>query len=234
MFGMCILTNARAATCDAGQYMNNGECTNCISSYYCPGDDLSYECPETNLTKSDVLNLIPNISDYNMLKKTSTYASVGPTSIMACGLRVRQAQDDTCADRYIVLGYSMESSDYTVVNYNGLCSAAQTGYYVSNLNKPGTTNYKNVNPCTNAPTNAHYTGAGTPDVGDCPWECDDGFGHTSDDRCLPLCRIGDTAMNGINIYAEKHTKYAMAVPRNGATCWISAKRGDGGKLFPVN
>ncbi|MBR1380353.1 MAG: hypothetical protein IJ560_02080 [Alphaproteobacteria bacterium] len=85
-----------------------------------------------------------------------------------------------------------------------------------------------------APANAHYTGAGTPDVGNCPWECDAGFGHTSDDRCLPLCRIGETAMNGINIYAEKHTKYAMAVPRGGATCWISATRDNGGKLVPVN
>ena len=88
------------------------------------------------------------------------------------------------------------------------------------------------------PPNSHY--ANMPGVSgtaltprDC-WECDAGYGHTSDGRCLPLCRIGETAMNGINIYAEKHTKYAMAVPRNGATCWISAVKMQGGKLVPTN
>ncbi|MBR1380729.1 MAG: hypothetical protein IJ560_04055, partial [Alphaproteobacteria bacterium] len=41
-------------------------------------------------------------------------------------------------------------------------------------------------PCTNAPANAHYTAANTTDgTPNCEWECDAGFGHTSDDRCLP-------------------------------------------------
>ncbi|MBR1380305.1 MAG: hypothetical protein IJ560_01820 [Alphaproteobacteria bacterium] len=240
MFGMCILTNAHAATCDAGQYMNNGECTNCISKHYCPGDDLSYKCPETNLTKSDILNLMPNISDYGYISYSTTAHRATPTSITNCSIHLINASNDACASIYIVLDYSIDSSDYTKVTSVMSCSAAQIGYYLQNHYSG--TGYRNVAPCTNAPANAHYTGPGTPDspdgtiknANDCPWECDDGFGHTSDDRCLPLCRIGDTAMNGINIYAEKHTKYAMAVPRAGGVCWISATRGQGGKLIPTN
>ncbi|MBR1380364.1 MAG: hypothetical protein IJ560_02140 [Alphaproteobacteria bacterium] len=229
----CIGGTARAATCDAGQYMNNGECTQCISPYYCPGDDLSYECPGTNLTKSDVLNLIPNISDYGDISYSTTAHTVTPTSITNCSMRPVNASNDACANIYTVLDYSIDSSDYTKASGTTLCHAAQIGYYLQN-HYTGT-GYRNVAPCTNEiPANSHYSGPGTPDVGDCPWECDDGFGHTSDDRCLPLCRIGDTAMNGINIYAEKHTKYAMAVPRNGATCWINATRDNGGKLQMVN
>ncbi|MBR1380747.1 MAG: hypothetical protein IJ560_04145, partial [Alphaproteobacteria bacterium] len=139
------------------------------------------------------------------------------------------------------IAYNTTSQEYPV-----RCThyfVAGPGYYLSSyLETSSHVWYNGVKPCTNAPVNAHYTGPGTPDspdgttkdANDCPWECDAGYGHTSDDRCLPLCRIGDTAMNGINIYAEKHTKYAMAVPRAGGVCWISAKRGQGGKLVPVN
>ncbi|MBR1380746.1 MAG: hypothetical protein IJ560_04140 [Alphaproteobacteria bacterium] len=124
---------------------------------------------------------------------------------------------------------------YQIINANGYAyerAACSIGTYTATDTAAAESDCM---PCTNAPANAHYTAANTTDgTPNCEWECDDGFGHTSDDRCLPLCRIGDTAMNGINIYAEKHTKYAMAVPRAGATCWINATRDNGGKLVPVN
>ncbi|MBR1380507.1 MAG: hypothetical protein IJ560_02875 [Alphaproteobacteria bacterium] len=239
---------ARAANCPANFYLNTeNECTYCENAYYCPGDDIRYECPEDKyigkydqfLDDTFIEELRPGVSSWGTGFTYDGSSQAARSKITNCWRHTF----------FVFKNYSCLSEvayDTTKQEYPVRCVyyyEAGTGYYLSPYRS---TTYKvwynGVKPCTNAPANAHYTGPGTPDsvdgtikdANDCPWECDDGFGHTSDDRCLPLCRIGETAMNGINIYAEKHTKYAMAVPRGGATCWISAKRGQGGKLVPVN
>ena len=248
VFGMCILTNAHAANCPANFYLNSeNECTYCGDKSYCPGDDVQYQCPDDKW-----------VGKYEQFFD-DTFISSGNSVISAWGsfftyngeqYRIRSNINDCHRNVYLYtknysclsqIAYNTTSQEYPV-----RCThyfVAGPGYYLSSyLETSSHVWYNGVKPCTNAPVNAHYTGPGTPDspdgttkdANDCPWECDAGYGHTSDDRCLPLCRIGDTAMNGINIYAEKHTKYAMAVPRAGGVCWISAKRGQGGKLVPVN
>ena len=245
---MCILTNATAATCDAGYYLNAaGECVDCntglaeCAGVYCPGDDTQHECPIVTPEQKEIYE--------NRFGDGAVITTQLPKKAWNCHLQKTEVYNCNVSlyvtDRYGNL-YLNESGYYRstgLYGVNKLYYQAGTGYYLSPYR--GTTYkvwYNGVKPCTNAPANAHYTGPGTPDsvdgtikdANDCPWECDAGFGHTSDDRCLPLCRIGETAMNGINIYAEKHTKYAMAVPRGGATCWISATRDNGGKLMPTN
>ena len=247
VFGMCILTNAHAANCPANFYLNSkNECTYCGKTSYCPGDDAQYECPEDKWAGK-----YEQFFD-DTFTVGEVWINSWRTQFVYNGTTYYERDRITCCHRsayFYTKNYSCLSEvayDPTSQEYPVKCThyyAAGTGYYLSPY--MGTTYkvwYNGVKPCTNAPANAHYTGPGTPDspdgtiknANDCPWECDDGFGHTSDDRCLPLCRIGETAMNGINIYAEKHTKYAMAVPRGDGMCWISAIRDIGGKLVPVN
>ncbi|MBR1380506.1 MAG: hypothetical protein IJ560_02870 [Alphaproteobacteria bacterium] len=292
MFGMCMLTNAHAATCDAGYWLDDtGTCQPCnrsngeTPSYYCPGNDLRMRCPEIDSDHIDYLhkysswvngdNVVESITrcEVNFVVKidhgysyfscayndtNSSFTSVNATykcnfnltssiqrfpicdtgywfnfrtltnySNLSYYYMTFKSFDDAANIKCIPVGWGYYSSDVVTLTNNcpvGTYTATDTAAAASDCM-----------PCTNAPANAHYTAANTTDgTPNCPWECDDGFGHTSDDRCLPLCRIGETAMNGINIYAEKHTKYAMAVPRGDATCWINAKRGQGGKLQMVN
>ncbi|MBR1379982.1 MAG: hypothetical protein IJ560_00115 [Alphaproteobacteria bacterium] len=227
---------AHAAQCDAGYYMNDASvCVVCTNGYYCTGDDTRTKCPD-NPFDADYISSKYGITPDSMstMYVSSSYKNNYPASIDDCGIAMSNAYDGV-AHFYCVLAYyspTVPGSYAEMPSIRKYYRTANNGYYLSV--KDIGSYYVYVKPCTNAPENAHYTGPGIPDVGDCPWECDAGFGHTSDDRCLPLCRIGETTMNGINIYAEKHTKYAMAVPRMGSVCWISATRNDGGKLVPIN
>ncbi|MBR1380685.1 MAG: hypothetical protein IJ560_03820 [Alphaproteobacteria bacterium] len=255
---ICVLAavggvgTAHAATCKAGYYDDGtGVCVVCGNGHYCPGDNMRIKCPANDV---DWATIYPEAVSVGVAG-AGTYTGRGvsdATKVKECYVNVFVQMPLNDGNTYRIL----KSHYYTTIRdgvewnsyYRGttdvysVYTGVSKGYYLADCfhGNPASIatrticEYSELKPCTNAPANAHYTGAGTPDVGNCPWECDDGFGHTSDDRCLPLCRIGDTAMNGINIYAEKHTKYAMAVPRNGATCWISAKPGQGGKLVPTN
>ncbi|MBR1380078.1 MAG: hypothetical protein IJ560_00600 [Alphaproteobacteria bacterium] len=235
LFFVLCFGAARAATCNAGYYLDDaGKCVGCPACNYCPGDDTKIHCPLFTQTIQDVLELSGLQSIYSAAC-TSREQETYPYTITNCGMGLYTgsgAYDKDGNKVYAFLNYETQTGLYTkfTLQYYILPGV---GIWLQDEAWSGAKLYKLANKCTNAPTNAHYTG-GVIGENNCPWECDAGYGHTSDDRCLPLCRIGDTAMNGINIYAEKHTKYAMAVPRNGATCWINAKRDNGGKLVPVN
>ena len=232
----CVGT-AHAATCAKGYWLDDtGSCTECSDKYYCPGDDIRHPCPTTDTDYEPILREYYNVYRCGG-RGEAAWTSITNSSPYGCVYNIR-ACDDVGNRYYLTFRYDTTLGYYFTppesVGNGFFCESVAPGYFMSDEFYANNVKYYHYcNPCTNAPANAHYTGAGTPDVGNCPWECDAGYGHTSDDRCLPLCRIGDTAMNGINIYAEKHTKYAMGVPRNGATCWISPKRADGGNLFPV-
>ena len=238
----------RAANCPVSFYLDSeNECTVCDYDYYCPGDDISYKCPEDKWAGKYEQFFDDTFISFGAIWYRSWAGSLVHDgmityyrpSITACHRNTYfYTKNYTCLSQ---VAYDTTSQEYPVkcTHYY----EPGPGYYLSPyLDESDYIGYNGVKPCTNAPANAHYTGPGTPDskddkikdANDCPWECDDGFGHTSDDRCLPLCRIGETAMNGINIYAEKHTKYAIAVPRGDGMCWISAKRDNGGKLVPTN
>ena len=286
---MCIFTNAHAATCAVGEYLDeNNICVTCTRkiattegadisqnyNFYCPGDDTRHLCPIVTTSNPHYIYFqqyyINTSIDVITAAKycRATFADVpiahGITTYNCGVLNGEYIGGTNCQYKYNltkcdagyyanVTGKQPTSWNIQFANLNlllahDICIAAGFGFYVGANDVEHTAcpagTYTATDtaaaasdcmPCTNAPANAHYTAANTTDgTPNCEWECDDGFGHTSDDRCLPLCRIGETAMNGINIYAEKHTKYAMAVPRGGATCWISAEKGQGGKLVPVN
>ena len=283
---------ARAATCDAGYWLNDtGTCVLCDTGiinglampYYCPGDDKKYDCPTVAGEYSEYENgywvwfedhisrsvrgcrayfTVPiknGVARFSCSYNSNGYTSIGAQTKCQTYTSDSDKQLTTCSPGYWIdfnnFAQYAGSGDTQQFHFSGFqvivnvaCEPVGFGYIstasasVIRICPVGTYTATDTAaaasdcmPCTNAPANAHYTAANTTDgTPNCEWECDDGFGHTSDDRCLPLCRIGETAMNGINIYAEKHTKYAMAVPRGGGVCWISATRGQGGKLVPVN
>ena len=109
-------------------------------------------------------------------------------------------------------------------NWNGVYA----GHYLSTLS--GNV-YRYCNACTNAPANAHYTAAGTPDVGDCPWACDSGYGQTAGGQCLALCSAGITELHVgdyvFNLYATKQTTPALNVKYNDTICYVSLATGTG-------
>ena len=112
---------------------------------------------------------------------------------------------------------------------------ARSGYYLVN---PNDGMWVDAVACTNAPTNAHYTGAGTPDsadgtivnANDCPWKCDAGYGCTAANTCEPLCTAGITKLNtsnglSYNIYATRQTTPALNLWRNNTICYVNLTHG---------
>lgn len=82
--------------------------------------------------------------------------------------------------------------------------------------------------CTNAPANAHYTGAGTTAT-NCTWTCDAGYAEHNG-ACEPLCTAGITSLRtstGLiyNLYANKLTSPAIHIQQNGITCYVNLTPG---------
>ena len=92
--------------------------------------------------------------------------------------------------------------------------------------------YFNIAACTNGPANSHYSGPGTPDVGNCPWECDDGYGQ-HENSCLPLCTMGKTKFHvgnwvSFNLYRDKITTPSINVmDEYGTVCHVCIAPGRG-------
>lgn len=212
-----------AATCDVGYYLDNNECTSCRGGgYYCPGDDLIYPCPSTAAfdaaaaaAEPDLITITPYLASWN-----PTYGIVG--------CRARPYLHTNRGQYYYSVLYNETIGDYPFTGRNiKYWAIAAKGYYLTNHYQADI--YYNVVPCTNAPTNAHYTGAGTPDVGNCPWECDSGFGKTSTDTCAELCTAGITEFHvgahKFNIYAARHTEHTINIGYNNQVCYVSTATG---------
>ncbi len=66
---------------------------------------------------------------------------------------------------------------------------ALPGYYLTGYKNSSWEDwYSGVKPCTNAPANSNYTGAGDPETNNCPWMCNTGY-YKSGDSCV-LCEYG--------------------------------------------
>ncbi|MDE6571407.1 MAG: hypothetical protein K2L95_04305 [Alphaproteobacteria bacterium] len=215
--------------CDAGYYLNgDNQCVTCNQNYepvYCPGDDARHPCPTTN-------------TDYNQfgyiyLRGTeNAWAAKGATSQYACKCDIWFR--DTYGNMFLL------ENGFNGDNYWGprrLWYYAVPGYYLSGYSwTSAEVWYNGVRACTNAPENAHYTAAGTPDApngsivnaNDCPWACDDGYGR-SGEECVPLCRGGIDKIisngNSFNIYADVHTSPSLRIGYGGHVCHVNLSPG---------
>ncbi len=225
--------NLCPSKCDAGYYLSDdGTCAECYVyntsyPYYCPGDDLRYECPKHDQS------LVENVTDIVGFGGVSYWVGPPATDATHC---VTAFQMQTPYGEY-----------YTETNYNGVhyystngfhyWNIAYDGYYLSGKKENYDNHYNTVKPCTNAPADSYYTGAGTHDdagtatVTDCPWECNSGFGRTAENTCAALCDGGVTAIKtstglSVPLLAARNTSPAIYVKGvSGAICYADLVSG---------
>lgn len=224
------------AACDAGFYLNdNGACVKCSGGYYCPGDDTRRACPTDTtdwharvsplypVDKLDVRDLMSwHPSDDSRGAVYNVHCFTGVTVHSPFGIL------------YIESPYN--GTDYWNGQSKFLWYQANPGYYLAQyLYTSYRAWYLYARQCTNAPANAHYTGAGTPaqsdssPTNDCPWECDTGYGN-HDGTCVPLCGAGIGKIktgNGrtFNLYPVAYTTPSLRIGYGGQTCYGVLKSG---------
>ncbi|MBR1380005.1 MAG: hypothetical protein IJ560_00235, partial [Alphaproteobacteria bacterium] len=159
--------------CPAGTYRVNYSCEKCGKESYCPGDNAQYECPQNTLT-ADQLLARENATSFGSVTIASTFHVTPQASPTDCYMRLLGLVVPNGTIGQITYGYNPDNEIYDIKTTLVYWSAAGVGYYLVNQYAYNSF-YKSVRQCTNAPANAHYTGPGTPDVGNCPWECDSGF-----------------------------------------------------------
>ena len=166
--------------CNVGYYLNdNNECKACPGGYYCENQDSKTECPDDNTDWAGHSGMT--------VVRTSGKMSWGP-GFWADGA-TKQDQCYMGAHLSDKSGTVYKECPWNGTDYwcgNELWYIAASGYYLSGyISTTANPWYRSVKQCTNAPENAHYTGAGTPDdpvtsggrtdYNDCPWECDMGY-----------------------------------------------------------
>ena len=122
--------------------------------------------------------------------------------------------------------YDVATNRYWGADYNERWRVANPGYYLSGylFVEGGYKEYTTVIPCTNAPLHSHYTGPGTPDIGDCPWECDCGYVQ-SGNSCVAAgaCAAGVSELRtstgvAAKLYARPTTSPSIHISYNGVEC----------------
>lgn len=239
VFLLSLTLSARAATCDAGYWLNeSNKCVKCQigENYYCPGDDTKVPCPTAS-----------NEYFSNLANDTfgeSTIISIVLGAWQEGGL-ITEPGWGCYADVFIqtAMGNVLVESSYAE-NYfhpgKQFWYKAAPGYYLSNY-YGWTTYYKTVLPCENTPpVHAHFSEETEPDNPICLWKCDDGFGRTENDTCLPLCTAGITQLHTgtglvFNIYANKQTSPAIHLkPDDSDTvCYVNLTSGAGNNAINI-
>ena len=204
---------ARAATCDAGYYLDNDTCTRCPGNNYCVGDDTATPCPAITYTKDQLKQKVED-RGYTVtsigtahLWSTWRYSQIEMTTPEHCLLSLQGFVTTEGTLFSMFFRYSSETNNYTTFHATYWMDA-NPGYYLSDNRSAGNSNrWLNIKPCTNPyPTNAHYSGPGTPDsadgtivdANDCPWVCDDGYyGKSANgDTTCTICPAGYFCVNG--------------------------------------
>ena len=220
---IAVFYTERVFACDVGYYLDdNNECKSCgTNGYYCPGDNQRYACPSVQdfcdaaATEPDLVSIICKIVSWH--NGTSSGGNSG-RSITDC--RARPVIETSCGRYFYSVTYNVASASYPLSNTTQrYWDTVNKGYYL--YSTIGTSSYSQCIGCANAPLNAHYTDAGTPDIGNCPWKCDDGFGQTDDFLCHELCHAGITELHVadvvFNLYVERYTNHTLNVYYNNQT-----------------
>ena len=216
---------ALAALCDDGYYPVGGVCTECGYGYYCR-DDIRNKCPDDT---TDWIGIFG--ANGHTVPAIATWAESGDVRYTTCWL-ITQCR--SLLDVYMTGGRFHTGCPYNVSRGDYYCDSklwyqANPGYYLSGY---WWSNYEDwyyyVKPCTNAiPEYSHYSGAGTPNTNDCPWECDNGYAQpVGRNECLPLCAAGITTLNtstGLkyNLWQDRQTVPSLVVQYNRMMCYAN-------------
>ncbi|MDE6250593.1 MAG: hypothetical protein K2M34_03095 [Alphaproteobacteria bacterium] len=163
--------------CFDGYWLNGNMCSVCTGANYCNNNTM-FRCPEFDAgVLESVLPSEDRLINADNLRVT-TY-SVSGLITNAANCRIGGALFETPdgvytkdlpwqGDRYWSSDIYWVQTD-TVGRY--LANAVHLGEYMR---------FKYNKACTNAPENAIYIGAGSPDGNDCPWRCNDGYFRDGD------------------------------------------------------
>lgn len=224
------------AVCSPGYYDNNGACRRCVNGYYCPGDGTMVQCPPNPFTPAEIMEHygVDLDSATNQIYVSSRTSTDYPDNISECHISFDGAriQGGGCVFYRVLYEWNTQTQQYQEVTYGrNYYVGADAGYYMSQ--RLSNNAYVNCNECTNLiPTNSHYSGPGTPEVGNCPWECDSGYGRHGN-SCLPLCTAGITKIHvgndvSFNVYRDKITTPSINVMVAGGTvCHVCVETGLG-------
>ncbi len=243
LLSMFFAGAAHAYTCGAGYYLgDNNECVACNTSgaYYCPGDDTKHNCPQIDDNfyqwAYDTYGFTRTSEPLYWTSQPSGMSSLR-TGVIYC-IAYHSMRNDVASSIYFSVRYDETNGSYTN-NIFVLYLLAEHGYYLKQAYDSANTYWRQSAACTNAPANAHYTGAGTNDTydgtvvdaNDCPWECDSGYGQTTNGQCLALCGAGITELHVgdyvFNLYATKQTSPALYIKYNDTICYVSLATGTG-------
>ncbi len=221
--GSLLCAPAMGATCNPGYYLNNGECIACGTFYYCPGDDLSYACPKTDVDTEHV--------EYYW------YWSPHGLQDSITGCRVQWKYETfgfSCA--YGDTGYAGSlASDTTkcMINVNSCPAGYWCPYCDSNTNYWTSSYDMAANSIHCGPVgHGYYSPAGDVFRTICPDETSTRIPNaTGLDDCVSLCGTGITQIHAggftAPIWAERHTTPALVIRTAGGLCYGDLKPGTG-------
>lgn len=220
--------SANAATCEYGYYLSNGTCKACEFNHYCI-NDVRYACPKdtTNyaaLAEGQILS--QELSTWCVRNDNVVYTSCWSASHCNATLHIK-----TDTGTYMLqCSYDSNRGDYWC-DYH-LWYEAAAGHYLSGYRFTSHMDwYYGTSPCSNKPDNSYYSGPGTPETNNCPWECNSGYAQPDGTtQCSQLCQGGITQLklsNSIkyNLYKNQIDEHSVSVIHNGTQCFIRTKQG---------
>ncbi len=160
-------------SCIPGYWLNGNKCSACGGGEYWCADNIRHPCPAYN---SDTIPLPDGytVDSWNIY----TYGTIEASSPASCSINISVT---TPMGKYAQSYTRYDTGKSQYVGNSPIWKSANVGYY---LDKPSIEyygiDYHAVTKCTNAPENATYTSAGSPEGNDCSWSCDNGFFRDGD------------------------------------------------------
>lgn len=175
--------------CNDGYRLNGAVCDNCGDDGYWCSNNVRHACPkyQDGIISLPAGHMVTNYGTY-------TYATQNAKSVSQCSIWVSVDAPQGSYNKWYER-YDTTNSQY-LSSSDPQWQSVNVGYYLSgSVVEFSGIYYSIAASCTNAPSHAIYTGAGSPDGNDCPWRCDDGYMRDGD-TCT-MCPAGYTCINGM-------------------------------------
>jgi len=160
-------------SCIDGYWLNGAVCTRCSGTNYCNNNTM-YPCPAFDPSSLDELlpaghKIVGDNFRLNVWAANDLITKASDCSLLG-GLTI-----ETPDGFYIKTSMWWNGERYWGSRDYWIRTETPGRYLSGATNFSGKRYYRQNNACTNAPANAIYTGAGSPDGNDCPWRCNDGY-----------------------------------------------------------
>lgn len=160
-------------SCIPGYYLDRANCAKCAGSNYC-ADNIRHPCPAFDPSSLDAI-LPPGHKFIDGGDRTTVWSSTGLITAVTDCRTVGPMRFETPDGFYLKMGPFYDGARYWNDEVYWERTETPGRYLAEQINRDTYLLYKSNNACTNAPENAVYTGPGSPDGNDCPWQCGDGY-----------------------------------------------------------